>query len=69
MSDYPAVVEHASELGVVAWVKATASNETGSCVEVANLGSVAGVRDSKLADGPAFTVDGAAWSAFLARVQ
>lgn len=69
MSDYPAVVEHASEFGPVAWFKATASNETGSCVEVANLGSVAGVRDSKLADGPAFTIDGAAWTAFVTRLR
>nr|WP_084693349.1 DUF397 domain-containing protein [Actinomadura atramentaria] len=34
------------------WRKATRSNETGSCVELADLVSGVGVRDSQDPDGP-----------------
>ncbi|WP_078872576.1 DUF397 domain-containing protein [Streptomyces peucetius] len=49
-----------------AWFKSSYSDGTGNnCVEVANLATQVGVRDSKVKDGPALRVRPAAWSAFV----
>ncbi|MFJ8585819.1 DUF397 domain-containing protein [Streptomyces sp. NPDC093595] len=49
------------------WHKSSYSNnEGGACVEVAACPHAVHVRDSKLADGPAFAVGPAAWAAFVA---
>lgn len=50
-----------------AWRKASRSNGSGACVEVAVFtdGTI-GVRDSKNPDGPRLTFTPAEWEAFLA---
>ncbi|WP_199829228.1 DUF397 domain-containing protein [Streptomyces rimosus] len=49
-----------------AWFKSSYSTQdNGNCVEIAALTSEVGVRDSKVADGPALRVRPAAWSAFV----
>ena len=49
------------------WHKSTYSNnEGGACVEVATCPHTVHVRDSKVTDGPTFTVTPAAWTAFVA---
>lgn len=53
-------------LGTAAWRKASHSGTTGGeCVEVAAQPCRVAVRDSKRPDGPAFTVDPAAFAAFV----
>ncbi|WLQ50186.1 DUF397 domain-containing protein [Streptomyces poriferorum] len=48
------------------WHKSSYSNnEGGACVEVATCPHTVHVRDSKVTDGPTFTVAPAAWTAFL----
>ncbi|MEU5977878.1 DUF397 domain-containing protein [Streptomyces sp. NPDC047315] len=50
----------------VAWFKSSYSGDTGnSCVEVADLATHIGIRDSKVAHGPALFVPTAAWSCFV----
>ncbi|MFI1825112.1 DUF397 domain-containing protein [Streptomyces sp. NPDC020412] len=50
----------------VAWFKSSYSGGTGnSCVEVADLATHIGIRDSKVAHGPALLVPTAAWSSFV----
>ena len=52
------------------WKKSTRSNGSANCVEVAtNLRTVVGVRDSKDPQGPAFSLDPEAWTAFLGSVS
>jgi hypothetical protein len=54
----------------VRWRKSSRSGgQGGACVEVADLGSVVGVRDSKNADGPKLVFSRRAMSAFAARVK
>jgi hypothetical protein len=49
------------------WFKSSYSSEDGgACVEVAAYPGAVYVRDSKDPEGPAFTFDPAAWSAFTA---
>ncbi|GAA1349948.1 DUF397 domain-containing protein [Streptomyces beijiangensis] len=49
-----------------AWRKSSYSNnEGGACVEVAAHPQAIHIRDSKIPDGPTFTVAPAAWSAFV----
>ncbi|MEU1629339.1 DUF397 domain-containing protein [Streptomyces sp. NPDC020096] len=49
-----------------AWFKSSYSNDTGgSCVEIADLTSQVGIRDSKDKTGPALVVPTAAWSSFV----
>ncbi|MYS22514.1 protein of unknown function [Streptomyces sp. DvalAA-14] len=49
------------------WFKSSYSSEDGgNCVEVAAHPGAIHVRDSKDPEGPAFTFDPAAWSAFTA---
>lgn len=52
------------------WRKATASADTGQCVEVAtNLPGVVAVRDSKNPHGPALVFTPAEWRAFVSGVR
>ncbi|MFD4562124.1 DUF397 domain-containing protein [Streptomyces sp. NPDC058469] len=49
-----------------AWFKSSYSTgEGGNCVEIANLNTEVGIRDSKNTAGPALAVRTKAWSAFL----
>jgi Domain of unknown function (DUF397) len=48
------------------WRKSSYSGNTGNCVEVANLGPLIVVRDSKNPDGPKLVVSRAEWRRFLA---
>ncbi|WP_433892748.1 DUF397 domain-containing protein [Streptomyces sp. CA-111067] len=49
-----------------AWFKSTHSGAEGnSCVEVANLDDIIGIRDSKDKSGPALVVPADAWSSFI----
>jgi hypothetical protein len=53
-----------------AWFKSSYSNDTGgSCVEIANLTSQVGIRDSKDKTGPALVVPATAWSSLVALVR
>lgn len=49
------------------WVKSSYSMENGSCVEVAVIDTVVGVRDSKNVDGPVLAFPAERWAAFLAK--
>lgn len=53
----------------VAWRKSSYSSGDGQCVEVADLGGRAAVRDSKQPDGPALTFAVAHWTSFLDAVR
>jgi Domain of unknown function (DUF397) len=59
------------DLSPAVWRKSTFSNNTGACVEVADLDSSDGraVRDSKNPTGPALMFTAAEWSAFTAGVR
>lgn len=49
-----------------AWFKSSHSNDTGgSCVEIADLTSAVGIRDSKDKAGPALVVSPQTWAAFV----
>jgi len=52
-----------TRLAKVVWLKATASNGGGGCVEVADLGIA--IRDSKDSDGPHLHYTRAEFAAFL----
>ncbi|MFE5678328.1 DUF397 domain-containing protein [Streptomyces erythrochromogenes] len=57
-------------LGAVAWRKSSYSGDTGGqCVEVAVQPSLVAVRDSKVPEGPVFTVRPAAFAAFVRAVS
>lgn len=52
------------------WRKSTYSgNQGGDCVEVAELTSSVGVRDSKVSNSPIVRTGAEAWSAFLAATR
>ncbi|URN10892.1 DUF397 domain-containing protein [Actinomadura madurae] len=52
------------------WRKSSYSDHSGGeCVEVADLASVVGVRDSKDPDGPRLTFSAATWAAFTRDVK
>jgi len=52
------------------WRKASYSNSTGGCVEVATVRRTVGVRDSKqYGTGPVLEFSAAAWQTFLAQVK
>ncbi|MEU5879562.1 DUF397 domain-containing protein [Spirillospora sp. NPDC047279] len=58
------------DLSVVRWRKGSrSSHEGGECVEVAGLGSVVAVRDSKDPGGVVLVVDGDRWRAFTRRLK
>ncbi|MFD8210035.1 DUF397 domain-containing protein [Streptomyces sp. NPDC059695] len=49
------------------WFKSSYSDSGGgNCVEVATCAHAVHLRDSKVPDGPTFTVEPSSWSAFLA---
>lgn len=53
-----------------AWFKSSYSTqEAGACVEIANLTTAVGVRDSKNKTGPALLIPAAAWDAFVSGVR
>lgn len=47
------------------WFKSSYSNGNGACVEVAHLGEVVGMRDSKQHTGPVLTSSVEGWQAFI----
>ena len=53
------------DLAHAKWRKAKASSNSSNCVEVANLGAHAAVRDSKNPDGPALVFGRETFGAFL----
>jgi hypothetical protein len=57
------------ELTHATWFKATASNGSQSCVEVAHLKSWTVVRDSKDPDGPVHYYTPREWACFLDGVR
>ena len=52
------------DLSRAQWRKSSYSGNTGNCVEVAELGHVIAVRDSKKPDGPALMLSHQAWRQF-----
>ena len=57
------------DLSRAVWRKSTASGGNGSCVEVANLGTIVAVRDSKDPEGPKLTFTPDDWRIFLRSVK
>jgi hypothetical protein len=57
------------DLSRAVWRKSTASGGNGSCVEVADLGTIVAVRDSKDPDGPKLTFTPGNWRTFLRSVK
>lgn len=55
----------APELASLAWRKAQASTNNGSCVEIAIAGRNIALRDSKDPGGPVLVYTSAEWNAFL----
>jgi Domain of unknown function (DUF397). len=51
------------------WRRSSYSGGNGNCVEVAELGDVIALRDSKNPDGPRLTVGRHAWSALLCNLK
>ncbi|MEU9015893.1 DUF397 domain-containing protein [Streptomyces sp. NPDC048479] len=52
-----------------AWFKSSYSNDTGgSCIEIADLASQVGIRDSKDKTGPVLVVPASAWGSFVCLV-
>lgn len=52
-----------------AWFKSSYSGDSGNaCVEIADLGAVVGLRDSKENNGPAIVVSSEAFTGFVASV-
>ncbi|GAB3849120.1 DUF397 domain-containing protein [Micromonospora andamanensis] len=47
------------------WRKSTRTQQSGQCVEVARVGEVIGVRDSKDPDGPVLAFTTGVFAAFL----
>ncbi|WP_030541992.1 DUF397 domain-containing protein [Streptomyces albus] len=59
------------DLSTAVWRKSSYSNgEGGACVEVAdNIPGAVPVRDSKLPDGPSFTIPVDGWALFVTAVR
>jgi hypothetical protein len=57
------------DLSPAVWRKSAFSNNTGACVEVADLDGGHAVRDSKNPTGPALTFTATEWAAFTAGVR
>ncbi|GIG58442.1 DUF397 domain-containing protein [Longispora fulva] len=58
-----------SALADAAWRKSSRSNAAGSCVEVAQVSGVTGVRDSKDVAGPVLAFAPADWRAFTSALR
>jgi hypothetical protein len=58
-----------TDLSHAPWRKARRSQHNGGCVEVANLGDVVAVRDSKRPEAGAHVVGRNAFAAFLAEAK
>jgi hypothetical protein len=53
-----------------AWFKSSYSTqEGGACVEIADLTTAIGVRDSKDKSGPILLIPAAAWAAFVSGIE
>ncbi|MGC5014097.1 DUF397 domain-containing protein [Streptosporangium sp. DT93] len=57
------------DLTTATWRKSSLSGANGDCVEVADLGGVVAVRDSKNPGGPALVLTRDTWSAFVRRLK
>ncbi|WP_329093264.1 MULTISPECIES: DUF397 domain-containing protein [unclassified Streptosporangium] len=57
------------DLTTATWRKSSLSGANGDCVEVADLGDVVAVRDSKNPGGPGLVFTRATWSAFVAGLK
>lgn len=53
------------ELARAAWRTSTRSNGLGQCVEIAEVGDVVAVRDSKQPQGPVLVFTPEEWRAFI----
>lgn len=53
------------DLSGAVWRKSSRSSGNGQCTEVALVGDMAAVRDSKHPTGPVLTFTGAQWRAFV----
>lgn len=51
------------------WWKASYSNNQGGCIEVGDLGTAVGVRDTKDREGPHLRFEPSAFEAFVASVK
>ncbi|GII80902.1 hypothetical protein Sru01_58840 [Sphaerisporangium rufum] len=57
-------VEVALSSHAAGWTKSSHSGDTGDCLELARLGGVVAVRDSKRQDGPVLLITAGGWRAF-----
>jgi hypothetical protein len=57
------------DLSRAQWRKSSYSGNSGNCVEVADLGHVVAVRDSKDPDGPVIVFTPVAWPILVQRIK
>ncbi|MGS2640343.1 DUF397 domain-containing protein [Streptosporangium sp. G12] len=57
------------DLANAAWRKSSLSGANGDCVEVADLGDVVAVRDSKNPGGPKLVFTRDTWSTFVTQLK
>ena len=53
----------------IAWRKASYSDGTGNCVEVAETGGLVAIRDTKQSSGSVLEFGAAAWREFLTAIK
>ena len=61
--------EPGTDLSHALWRKSTYSGGNGSCIEIADLGTVAAVRDSKNRNGPKLIFAADEWRSFVDSVK